>query len=181
LSTSTRKNRQRHTELTHQKLRRRIDVGSKEPDIIGRLIDKKDEFVRSSQTLLAPNNLTDVITQNFSFEMLRANAGGLTIAGSETTATLLNGVTYLLLTHPDNLQKVTDEIRSSFQSTKEITLTSVNGLTYMLACLNEALRLYPPVPIGLPRVTPVGGTAIAGTFIPQDVCRNDGKSHDYRH
>ncbi|KAH8204051.1 hypothetical protein TruAng_001733 [Truncatella angustata] len=129
------------------KLQRRIDIGNNEPDIIGRLIDRKDDL-------------------NFSFETLRANAGGLAVAGSETTATLLTGITYLLLTHPDHLQKVTEEIRSTFQDTNDITLTSVNGLPYMLACLNEALRLYPPVPNGLPRVTPLGGTNIANTFVP---------------
>lgn len=62
-----------------------------------------------------------------------------------------------------------EEIRSSFGSSKEITLTSVSGLTYMLACLNEALRLYPPVPRGLPRGTPSEGANIAGTFVPGDV------------
>lgn len=39
----------------------------------------------------------------------------------------------------------------------------------MLACLNEALRVYPPVPTGLPRVTPAGGRTILGRFVPQGV------------
>ncbi|KAK9773833.1 putative Cytochrome P450 ClCP1 [Seiridium cardinale] len=141
------KGRRKYNALSHQKLQRRIDRDIGEPDIIGRLIDKKDEL-------------------NLSFETLRSNSGALTIAGSETTATLLTGVTYLLLTRPDCLLKATNEIRSSFQSTEEITFTSVNGLTYMLACLNEALRIYPPAPHGLPRVTPTGGATIAGTFVP---------------
>lgn len=48
-------------------------------------------------------------------------------------------------------------------------MTSVHQLTYMLACLNEALRVYPPVPAGLPRITPSSGSTILGEHIPKKV------------
>ncbi|OJJ54398.1 hypothetical protein ASPSYDRAFT_82014 [Aspergillus sydowii CBS 593.65] len=63
---------------------------------------------------------------------MEANANILIIAGSETTVTLLSGVTYWLLRTPDALRKY---------------------LPYMLACLTEALRIYPPAPGGLERIT----------------------------
>ena len=91
------------------------------------------------------------------------------VAGSETTATLLSGATYLLLKHPEVLKKLTEEVRSTFKSEEEITLLSVNNLEYMLACLNETMRVYPPVPIGMPRVSPKGGAKVAGNFIPENV------------
>lgn len=91
------------------------------------------------------------------------------MAGSETTATLLAGVTYLLLSNPDTLKKLTDEVRTTFKEESDITMTSVNQLTYMLACLNEALRVYPPVPTGLPRVVPRGGRSVLERYVPQDV------------
>ena len=75
------------------------------------------------------------------FTGLKANASVLIIAGSETTSTLLSGITYLLLRNPEQLERLTDEVRSSFKSDDEITLLSVNKLEYMLACLNEGLRL----------------------------------------
>ena len=93
----------------------------------------------------------------------------LVIAGSETTATLLCGATFLLLENPEALKRVTEEVRSSFKSEDEITLTSVNGLTYMLACLNEALRMYSPVAVGLPRRIPAGGGTVAGMAVPENV------------
>lgn len=104
----------------------------------------------------------------------------LIVAGSETTATLLCGVTYLLLHNPEAMRKVTEEVRAAFASEKDITLTSVGKLTYMLACLNEALRQYPPVAIGMPRVVPEGRGAvtIAGQAVPEKVspqlCRKGG-------
>lgn len=100
---------------------------------------------------------------------LQANSSSILIAGSETTATMLSGVTYLLLSNPDAMKKCVEEVRTSFKSEDEITLMSVNCLTYMLACLNEALRSYPPVPFGMPRQVPSGGAAIAGEFVPEGV------------
>jgi hypothetical protein len=99
------------------------------------------------------------------------NASTLIVAGSETTATLLSGAIYLLLANPDKLAKLVKEVRSTFKSDEEITLTSVQSLTYMLACLNESLRCYPPVASGLPRVVPKGGNVVAGQFIPEDVSK----------
>lgn len=103
------------------------------------------------------------------FEKLKANSSILIIGGSETTATLLSGVTYYLLTNPDAHKRLTDEIRSTFKEESEIDFTSVSNLPYLLACLEEALRLYPPVPIGLPRIVPKGGATIADHYVPEDV------------
>jgi len=104
-----------------------------------------------------------------SFEDLKSMASIIVVAGSETTATLLCGVTYLLLQNPEALKRVTQEVRGAFKSEDDITLTSVNGLTYMLACLNEALRMYPPVVLGLPRTIPAGGGIVAGEAVPENV------------
>ncbi|KAK0730910.1 isotrichodermin C-15 hydroxylase [Lasiosphaeris hirsuta] len=103
---------------------------------------------------------------NLSFEKLSANAFILVLAGSETTATTLSGVTYLLLSHPEALEKLKREVRSAFKSTDEININSVGKLTYMLAVLNEALRMYPPVSSGLVRQVPEGGAQVAGQYVP---------------
>ncbi|OTA65405.1 cytochrome P450 [Hypoxylon sp. EC38] len=95
------------------------------------------------------------------------NASRLIVAGSETTATLLSGAVFFLTTHEDKLARLTHEVRSSFKNDKEITLSSVGDLTYMLACLDECLRLYPPVAGGFPRVAPKGGGMVASRFVPE--------------
>lgn len=95
--------------------------------------------------------------------------GVLCVAGSETTATLLCGVTFLLLKHPDIMNKLKREVRSIFKSEDEITLTSIGNLESMLACLNEALRAYLPAPVGFPREVLKGGVTINGQFIPEGV------------
>lgn len=72
-------------------------------------------------------------------------------------------------THRHVLDKVVQEVRSAFSSEDEIDLISVNRLDYMLACLKESLRQYPPAPLGFPRVTPKGGVNIAGHYVPEGV------------
>lgn len=97
------------------------------------------------------------------------NAVLLLNAGSETTATTLSGVTYLLGTHPHVLAKLTDEVRSAFQSEDEIDLYSVQKLRYMLAVLDETLRVYPSAPAASPRRVTSGGDTICGEFVPDGV------------
>ncbi|KAJ2998876.1 hypothetical protein NUW58_g188 [Xylaria curta] len=141
------KGRNAHMAYTKDKLRGRIEMGAERPDFMEGLLKKRDVL-----------SLAD----------LEMNAALIVLAGSETTATLLCGAFYWLGLHPEILEKVVQEVRTSFKSEDEIDLISVGGLTYMLACLNETLRLYPPTPIGLPRVVPKGGVTIAGQWVPQD-------------
>ena len=96
----------------------------------------------------------------------------LIIAGSETTATLMSGALFYLLKDPIRMKKVATEIRTSFSSPAEIDFVSVNKLTYLLACLNETLRVYPPVPDGFPRNTGPRAEMIGRKSVPSDVSRN---------
>ncbi|USP80045.1 cytochrome p450 monooxygenase [Curvularia clavata] len=88
------------------------------------------------------------------------------VAGSETTATALSGFTYLVLRHPDIHAKLVHELRSSFTSLGDINVEKVGKLEYLTACIQEALRMYPPVPTGFPRIVPEGGGEISGHYIP---------------
>ena len=106
-------------------------------------------------------------------EEMIATARLLIIAGSETTATLLSGVTYLLAKNPRVLKKLVDEVRSTFNSESEINLVRTNKLRYMLACLDEAMRMYPPVPATFPRNVPNGGDTIGEQWVPEGVSKSD--------
>lgn len=137
------KARQMHFELVLSKTKKRIAMGTDRSDFMDTLI--KDEL---------------------SIDGLKRNATLLVNAGSETTATLLTGAIYLLVTHEDVLKKLVAEVRGRFQRPEDMTLSSVAGLTYMLAVLDEALRVYPPDAVSSPRLVPAGGHEIAGSFVP---------------
>jgi cytochrome P450 len=100
------------------------------------------------------------------FDELTVTTGVLIVAGSETVATQLSGLTYYLCSNPSVLIKLKSEIRIAFKNEEEITMVSTNGLTYLSAVLNEALRIYPASVGILARVTPREGCAIAGRFVP---------------
>lgn len=59
---------------------------------------------------------------------MHANADLLMIAGTETTATTLSGLTYNLLTNIGPMEKLTREIRESFRSADEITIDTLPKL-----------------------------------------------------
>jgi hypothetical protein len=96
----------------------------------------------------------------------------LIIAGSETTATLLSGAVYLLLRNPDKLAKLKQEIDEAFQNADEIKILNVSQMPYLVAVLEESLRMYPPVPVALPRYAPKEGVSICGHWIPGGVSRS---------
>ncbi|KAF3045478.1 hypothetical protein E8E12_007001 [Didymella heteroderae] len=98
-----------------------------------------------------------------------ANASLFMIAGTETTATTLSGLVYMLMRDPATMNKLTAEIRESFASSSDISMERLARLPYLNACIKEAMRIYPSVPVGLPHLTPVEGSTICGQFVPPGV------------
>lgn len=96
---------------------------------------------------------------------LAANGEVLIIAGSETTATTLSGLAYYLSNNPRALQKLQQEVRGAFRSYENITGDSTARLRYLHATIEEGLRIFAPVPPGLPRISP--GAMVAGYWIPE--------------
>ncbi|KAL6233103.1 hypothetical protein BDW75DRAFT_252217 [Aspergillus navahoensis] len=136
-------------------------------------LDFMDSMLRSrSDREKAQDALTD--------SEIVANSNILIIAGSETTATLLSGTVYWILRSPDALDRVVHEVRSVMKSEADITVQKVSTkLPYLLACFDEAFRLYPPVPTGLQRraLTPV---QISGYEIPPGTNLSVHQSAAYR-
>ncbi|MDI1491502.1 MAG: hypothetical protein OHK93_002711 [Ramalina farinacea] len=96
---------------------------------------------------------------------IMANAALFILAGTETVATLLCAVIYLLTQNSVALDRLTREMREVFQDESQLTLHNLSKMTYLTACIDEALRLVPPVPEGLPRVTPPEGESICGCWV----------------
>lgn len=89
--------------------------------------------------------------------------------GSETISTLLTGLVYFLGTNPMAMESLTREIRTSFKSPSNIDLVSVHKLEYLTACLEETMRMYPPVVTMLWRTPPKGGGQSCGIWVPEGV------------
>ena len=96
----------------------------------------------------------------------------LIIAGGETTAAFLSGVTFYLVQYPEVLKKLQNEIRTTFKSEDEITAASTLDLPYFTAVIKEGLRLAPAVPFGHPRFVRPEGDWVAGHYLPGGVSRS---------
>jgi cytochrome P450 len=73
------------------------------------------------------------------------------------------------LRNPRCYSKLKDEIRGRFASEEEITLSAMDDLPYMNACLEEGLRMFPPAPIGFLRSIQKQGDIIDGYHLPGGV------------
>jgi len=144
--------RAQHMKMTAEKVDRRLSLKGERADFMSSILKHEDDDFAMS----VPE--------------IRATSFAVIIAGSETTATLLSGTTYHLLQNPDKLAILTKEVRDAFSSEDEINISSVNKLKYLLAVLDEGLRIYPPVPGGLPRRVPAPGETILGRYVPAGVC-----------
>lgn len=138
-------------EFARLRVEARLEKEDARPDIWGLVLEK---------------NQSNVISR----PEMYLNAGLFMLAGTETTATALSGLTWLLLSHPDKLNRLIHEIRDAFVDEDEITVERLQALPYLNGCVEEGLRMYPPVPIGLPRKCPQDrSTLIDGHEVPAEV------------
>ncbi len=106
----------------------RASAGNGEPSVINHLFEARDENGAPLDS-----------------EALRNEIGVLFMAGHETTANTLAWTWYLLSQAPEVEAKLHAEL-DSVLGDRVPTLDDVPQLVYTRAILDEALRLYPPVP-----------------------------------
>ncbi|KAF2688531.1 cytochrome P450 [Lentithecium fluviatile CBS 122367] len=138
-----------HWKIAVDKINRRLSQKQERPDLVS-MIKRDDEGVKG-----------------LSLPEMHATASVLIVAGSETTVTVLSGITNRLIKSPDKLALLTNEVRSTFKRESDMTLSSLKDLTYLGAVIQEGLRLCDPTPVGAPRITPPGGGSVAGHWLPE--------------
>ncbi|DAA77848.1 TPA_exp: putative Cytochrome P450 monooxygenase [Trichophyton benhamiae CBS 112371] len=90
------------------------------------------------------------------------------VAGSETTALNLTTVLYLLALHPEQKKALQAEVDLLIPTLDQFSHQKLASSHLLEGCINEGLRLYPPVPSGVQRLTPPQGAMIADRWIPGD-------------
>jgi cytochrome P450 len=139
-----------HWNYSKDRVDRRLAMQPDRPDLWTKILEKG-----------APNDPTGLsLGEHHSLAAL------FMLAGTETTATALSGTSYHLMMNPDKLDLLTQEIRSAFTSIEDMNLESLARQKYLMAVLQEGLRMYPPVPSELPRMVPAGGATVCGEWIP---------------
>ncbi|KAH8664712.1 benzoate 4-monooxygenase cytochrome P450 [Xylariales sp. PMI_506] len=166
LTADTRKNEK----LALDAVQRRIRLSTDRKDFLTRILEERD-----------PARVSDA--------QIAAHAHDLVVAGSDTSATALATCLYYL--HQPRYAAVLEKLRAelrgrdagdgqvdnerkegeasgvgAFTHYDQIDSASTVKLPYLRAVLLEALRVYPPLPLGLPRTVPAGGAMLDGWFVP---------------
>jgi cytochrome P450 len=97
---------------------------------------------------------------------LNADTELIVVAGSDTTAASLTMLFLNLATDPALVIPLRKETDDYFAASVTADATSLSKLKHMDAVINETLRLHPPVPGGVQRVTPPEGIRVGSVFIP---------------
>lgn len=67
------------------------------------------------------------------------------------------------------LQALQEEVDQYFETAQSVEAVKLSKLQYLDAIINETMRLHPPVPSGVQRITGPEGLRIGDTFIPGEV------------
>ncbi|KAI1081392.1 cytochrome P450 [Whalleya microplaca] len=148
------------TQYSRDKVDQRLAKGSGQKDFLTKLVDK----VRKGEV---------------SKEQMVAHTATLVVAGGETTSTAMAAITYYLIKSPTSHEKLKNEVRRRYKSLQEIDIMSTAHLPYLQAVIKEGLRIFPPAPGGMPRVSP--GMTVDGYYVPagsEFYVSNWAASHD---
>lgn len=157
--------------LINQRVQRQV-AGEEVDDLVGSLLQDKQGLPRNF-------DIDEVIAEMILFSKSpsqdpdesqrgQSKLTSLSVdAGSDTTAIALTHIMYHLLRNPTVLSRLRQEINQAVPNDVAIAPdAAVRSLPYLRACLDESLRLSPPVAFGLNRKTPDGGMYIDGHWIP---------------
>ncbi|KAI0265867.1 high nitrogen upregulated cytochrome P450 monooxygenase 2 [Gloeopeniophorella convolvens] len=74
------------------------------------------------------------------------------IAGSDTTSAVLTAIIHYLLRYPEAYERLQKEVDAAFPPGEEpLDVVKLSQMEWLNGCINEALRLQPPVPSGSQR------------------------------
>jgi len=90
------------------------------------------------------------------------------VAGSDTTSACLTFLFYELAKHPEEVTKLRDELKLLTKNA-EWSDNDVKNAPHLNGAINESLRMHPPVPSGVQRLTPREGMQVGDVFVPGNV------------
>ncbi|KAK4162922.1 cytochrome P450 [Cladorrhinum sp. PSN259] len=165
LSGSSRLAQDQQTQYALAQVRKRVEEGPDGNRDEKRKQSDRDKVIDFIGSMTMPSRSGQ---REMSETEIAANSRLLVMAGSETVTTALGCAVYFLAIMPRVQKRLAEEIRGQFSREEDITMLSVNNLKYMLAVLDESMRIMPPVPGNQPRVVGTkGGDTICGWYLPE--------------
>jgi tryprostatin B 6-hydroxylase len=117
--------------------------------------------------LIEDLNAKDAEGQKKALPLLHLDSKLIIVAGSDTTAATLTFLFYHLAIEPGLISRLREEVETLVgDANSKIEHQHLQSASLLNACINETLRLHPPVPSGLYRKTPPEGVYIGDEWIP---------------
>ncbi|CAG8976544.1 hypothetical protein HYALB_00011021 [Hymenoscyphus albidus] len=115
--------------------------------------------------------------RGFTPEELTSEASLFIIGGTDGMITATTSTLFYLVHNPDALHRLTRELREAFPATPSPTgklscpiqfaSPELQRVDWLFACIDESMRISPPVPSILPRRAGPGGIVVDGDFFPE--------------
>ena len=121
--------------------------------------------------LLDVDQTTSMGNEEISKLWLTGDSRLVIVAGSDTTAATMTHIFYRLCKQPEHIAKLRAELDPLVENQQISTFNvgAVEKCEHLNGVINEGLRLFPPVPSGVLRVTPADGLKVGDNYVPPDV------------
>ncbi|KAI4954248.1 hypothetical protein J4E91_001958 [Alternaria rosae] len=133
---------------------RTLEVTGKRPDLLSQLlaiVQEKGEKV------------------NYSHREITSDMWVAIMAGADSTSIAMRSVFYFLMKNPEKLEKARAEVDAAFENgnlSSPVQYGQAASLPYLVATVKEALRLFSPFSVSMPRYAPSEGITLCGKYIP---------------
>jgi cytochrome P450 len=91
------------------------------------------------------------------------------MAGADSTSIAMRSVFYFMMKNPQKLEKARAEVDAAFENgtlSSPVQYGQAVSLPYLVATVKEALRLFSPFSVSMPRYAPSEGITLCGKYIP---------------
>ncbi|KAI3473318.1 hypothetical protein Pfo_030609 [Paulownia fortunei] len=123
-------------------------------DFLDALLDDEGDVNAEGPDKLSVKNITIVLLEMF-------------FGGTETTSSTIEWGMTELVRHPNSMKKIQDEIDRVVGRTRKVEENDLSNLPYLQATVKEILRLYPAIPMLLPR-NAMEDTEFMGYVVPKN-------------
>ncbi|XP_073152793.1 6,7,8-trihydroxycoumarin synthase-like [Henckelia pumila] len=154
----------------------RLDKTFKDMDEFSQgLIDKHLDS-NNRDNMMNPNNILDLLIKlkeqricsiDLTWDHIKAVLYDIFVAGTDTSAAVIVWAMTALMKTPSTMKKLRTEVRETVGKNGLVNEDDVSRLPYLKSVVKETLRLYPPVPLLIPRET-MEECVIEGYTIPPE-------------
>jgi len=135
----------------------RKQEGAKQKDLFYYLVSVEhsscSHIIQRSPPAVPPSQSDELGAEKeeIPFDIVINDGDLVVIAGSDTTKTVLSSLFFYLLCNPEKLARLREEIDRFYPPGESLSSEHFQEMSYLDACINEALRLSPAVPSGSQR------------------------------